>query len=317
MTDYDATLYPYNVLYADDYAARDTIYTYYDMRGVETGALGAKTIRYWSVKDSPDFEAMYYPNPTYMDNPLTDVVIVRKYKDTKNIAATALNSLPQVGLQFRYDFTDSSTLFSDGSRTTLAGNGVVVRGVTDLSGNNNHATVGVGGPTNNLSGISFSGAASEAMQTGNITIAKPGLTSIVVANHSGSTGYIFYVPGTTGFSYLYKPTGYSALSYDGTLQDPINASLIWTQPTGNTLYIHRQSQTSSLNVFVNGLKYGKGNASSPPKFSSTGSWYLGGNNTGSYPSQMTCKCWIGYDRELTNDEVQQITRWIRNKYGTP
>jgi len=53
-----------------------------------------------------------------------------------------------------YDFSDTSTLFTDQARTTpVTTTGNAVRGVTDLSGNNNHLINSLGTPTWNSAGL--------------------------------------------------------------------------------------------------------------------------------------------------------------------
>lgn len=97
---------------------------------------------------------------------------------------------------FYFDFTDASTLFADGARTTPATlNGNVV-GVTDLSGNNRHIndTATGSGPIRRSGFLEFNGGTQLLVSTG-WTIGSPEGWTIVVAHNNDSVAGAFTLTG--------------------------------------------------------------------------------------------------------------------------
>lgn len=245
-------------------------------------------------------------------------------RDHRHVAqyGARANTIPFVpadvsGLWAHYDFSNISTLFTDTTRTTpVTTSGDIIKGVTDLSGNNRHLTEATNGPTyttalfNGLAAARFDGS-NDVLATGNVTIAQPFTIVGIFARKStagaGNNGYIAFASSFTELGIQNTGGSGTYMMYAGTV---VTGALV-----GDT------SQHCVVGVF-NGAsgalrKDGSSSAVNPGVGGGTAEPLQLGKDPGAIFLQADYGEVFIYDTALSAGNLTKVDNYSRSKWGTP
>jgi len=206
-----------------------------------------------------------------------------------------------------YDFSDTSTLFTDQARTTpVTTTGNAVRGVTDLSGNNNHLINSLGTPTWNSAGfvqlISSELRVPVSKAIGNFTLAFAVIENVRQSNFA----YAFVSGGSPRFS---SHLAWTDNKYYFDTYDFGSGRVSGTALSVGTPFTTVVSRTgSSIGVTLNNSAFGTATQGTSVSINQINFGYGSG-----YYWNGSCYALFFIDRALTTTEKSDLQTWLTSK----
>jgi autotransporter-associated beta strand protein len=205
-----------------------------------------------------------------------------------------------------------AVLWLDAAQLIGLNNGDTVSSWTDMSGNNNHATLSKGAPkyqTNVLNGqpiMRFTAA--DMFATANLSAQFPSAATLFIVATINSSGYdLLYTGSAWNEWWRYNGNGYS---YPAVFRSP-RIEGYCTMPTAGTRLFTVSSSASAWRMSIDGIRKGVASGS----YSAGGVQNIPGNANEASPCACDIAEVIEFNRVLTAGEESAVNTYLANKYG--